>query len=298
MTTLRLGLLSTARINDEILGAAKETDRVEIAAVGSRETATAEAYAAEHDIARAHGSYEALLADAEVDAVYIPLPNALHHEWTMKALAAGKHVLCEKPYSRHPEEVEAAFAAAETAGLVLMEAFMYRHHPQTRHVEQLVREGTLGRLLSIRGCFTFPLTDLTNVRASTELDGGALMDVGCYCVSGARLLAGAGSCSRSLARTRCSPCSHRGGSTGLATFSSPATGRPSGSRWRLRTRTRSSSRTSQTRLPVQLRRSSDASTRSDRPVRSTHSWRSQLPLDVRFWDSPNCGLFANDLTGR
>ena len=108
----------------------------------------------------------------------------------MKALAAGKHVLCEKPYSRHPDEVEAAFAAAETAGLVLMEAFMYRHHPQTRLVEQLVRDGSLGRLLSIRACFTFPLTDLTNVRASTELDGGALMDVGCYCVSGARLLAG------------------------------------------------------------------------------------------------------------
>ncbi len=190
MSTLRLGLLSTARINDEILAAAIDTEQVEIAAVGSRDGAKAEAYAAQHGIPRAHGSYEALLADAEVDAVYISLPNALHHEWTMKALAAGKHVLCEKPYSRHPDEVEAAFAAAETAGLVLMEAFMYRHHPQTRLVEQLVREGTLGRLLSIRACFTFPLTDLTNVRASTELDGGALMDVGCYCVSGARLLAG------------------------------------------------------------------------------------------------------------
>ena len=148
------------------------------------------AYAAQHGIARAHGSYEALLAEAEVEAVYVSLPNALHHEWTMKALAAGKHVLCEKPYSRHPDEVEAAFAAAETADLVLMEAFMYRHHPQTRLVEQLVQAGALGRLLSIRACFTFPLTDLTNVRASTELDGGALMDVGCYCVSGARLLAG------------------------------------------------------------------------------------------------------------
>ena len=190
MSALRLGLLSTARINDEILAAASDTERVEIVAVGSRERAKADAYAAQHGIPRAHGSYEALLADAEVDAVYISLPNALHHEWTMKALAAGKHVLCEKPYSRHPDEVEAAFAAAETAGLVLMEAFMYRHHPQTRLVEQLVRDGTLGRLLSIRACFTFPLTDLTNVRASTELDGGALMDVGCYCVSGARLLAG------------------------------------------------------------------------------------------------------------
>jgi D-xylose 1-dehydrogenase (NADP+, D-xylono-1,5-lactone-forming) len=190
MSALRLGLLSTARINDEIIAAADGASGVEIVAVGSREGTKAEAYAAERGIPRAHGSYEALLADVEVDAVYISLPNGLHHDWTMKALAAGKHVLCEKPYSRHPDEVEAAFAAAETAGLVLMEAFMYRHHPQTRLVEQVVREGRLGRLLSIGACFTFPLTDLTNVRATPELDGGALMDVGCYCVSGARLLAG------------------------------------------------------------------------------------------------------------
>ena len=190
MSALRLGLLSTARINDEILAAANETDRVEIAGVGSRDPAKADAYAAAHGIPRAHGSYEALLTDPELDAVYISLPNGLHHDWTMKALAAGKHVLCEKPYSRHPEEVEEAFAAAEASGLVLMEAFMYRHHPQTRLVERLVREGALGRLLSIRATFTFPLRDHTNVRAKPELDGGALMDVGCYCISGARLLAG------------------------------------------------------------------------------------------------------------
>ena len=190
MSALRLGLLSTARINDEILAAASATDRVEIVGVGSRDAATANAYAAEHGIPRAYGSYEALLTDPELDAVYISLPNGLHHDWTMKALAAGKHVLCEKPYSRHPEEVEEAFAAAEASGLVLMEAFMYRHHPQTRLVERLVREGALGRLLSIRATFTFPLRDHTNVRAKPELDGGALMDVGCYCISGARLLAG------------------------------------------------------------------------------------------------------------
>ena len=190
MSALRLGLLSTARINDEILAAANETDRVEIAGVGSRDPAKADAYAAAHGIPRAYGSYEALLTDPELDAVYISLPNGLHHDWTMKALAAGKHVLCEKPYSRHPEEVEEAFAAAEASGLVLMEAFMYRHHPQTRLVERLVREGALGRLLSIRATFTFPLRDHTNVRAKPELDGGALMDVGCYCISGARLLAG------------------------------------------------------------------------------------------------------------
>ncbi len=190
MSALRLGLLSTARINDEILAAASETDRVEIAGVGSRDAAKADAYAAAHGIARAHGSYEALLTDPELDAVYISLPNGLHHEWTMKVLAAGKHVLCEKPYSRHPTEVEAAFDVAEKAGLVLMEAFKYRHHPQTRLVERLVREGALGKLLSIRATFTFPLRDHANVRAQPDLDGGALMDVGCYCISGARLLAG------------------------------------------------------------------------------------------------------------
>ena len=190
MSALRLGLLSTARINDEILAAANETDKVEIVGVGSRDAAKADAYAAAHGIPRAHGSYEELLTDPELDAVYISLPNALHHEWTMKALAAGKHVLCEKPYSRHPTEVEEAFDVAEEAGLVLMEAFMYRHHPQTRLVERLVREEALGRLLSIRATFTFPLRDHTNVRARPDLDGGALMDVGCYCISGARLLAG------------------------------------------------------------------------------------------------------------
>jgi len=190
MSAVRLGLLSTARINDEILAAARETDRVEIVAVGSRDAAKANAYAAAHGIPRAHGSYEALLADPELDAVYISLPNGLHHAWTMQALAAGKHVLCEKPYSRRPEEVDEAFDAAEAAGLVVMEAFMYRHHPQTCLIERLVREGALGRLLSIRATFTFPLRDETNVRAQPALDGGALMDVGCYCISGARLLAG------------------------------------------------------------------------------------------------------------
>jgi xylose dehydrogenase (NAD/NADP) len=190
MSTLRLGLLSTANINREILGAAAQTERVDVVAVGSRGRDTADAYAAEHGIARAHGSYDDLLTDDGVDAVYISLPNGMHHDWTMRALAAGKHVLCEKPYTRHPAEVEEAFAAAATGGLVLMEAFMYRHHPQTREIERLVREGAIGRLMAVRGTFTFPLHDLSNVRAQPELDGGALMDTGCYCISGARLVAG------------------------------------------------------------------------------------------------------------
>ena len=187
---MKLGLLSTADINLQIIGGAAETERVEILAVGSRDGARAQAYAAEHGIPRAHASYEDLLADTDLDAIYISLPNGMHHEWTMKALAAGKHVLCEKPYSRHPAEVDEAFDAAEGAGLILAEAFMYRHHPQTKEIERLVREGAIGRLRSVRSLFSFPLTDLTNVRADPGLDGGALMDVGCYCVSGARIVAG------------------------------------------------------------------------------------------------------------
>ena len=187
---LRLGLLSTARINRAILDAAGVTDRVEVAAVASRDGTRANEYAREHGIPRAHGSYEELFSDSEVDAVYIPLPNRLHHEWTLRALAAGKHVLCEKPYSRRPSEVEDAFELAEGSGLVLMEAFMYRHHPQMHRVGELVSGGAVGRLRAIRAVFRFRLDDETNVRLQPELDGGALMDVGCYCVSGARLLVG------------------------------------------------------------------------------------------------------------
>jgi D-xylose 1-dehydrogenase (NADP+, D-xylono-1,5-lactone-forming) len=187
---LRLGLLSTARINLEILTAASVTDRVQVVAVASREQARAEAYAREHGLPRAHGSYEALLADPEVDAIYIPLPNGLHHEWTMRALRAGKHVLCEKPYSRHPAEVEEAFSLAEESGLLLMEAFMYRHHPQTEIVADLVASGGVGWPRMLKAGFSFELASLDDIRASPELDGGALMDVGCYCVSGLRLLCG------------------------------------------------------------------------------------------------------------
>jgi D-xylose 1-dehydrogenase (NADP+, D-xylono-1,5-lactone-forming) len=187
---VRLGLLSTANINRQILGGAAASDRVEVVAVASRDELRAQAYALEHAIPRPYGSYDDLLADGEVDAVYVSLPNGLHHEWTLRALAAGKHVLCEKPYSRRAAEAEEAFDVAERAGLVLMEAFMYRHHPQTRRVAELVAEGAIGRLRFVRTAFSFALEDDTNVRALPELDGGALMDIGCYCVSGARLFAG------------------------------------------------------------------------------------------------------------
>jgi D-xylose 1-dehydrogenase (NADP+, D-xylono-1,5-lactone-forming) len=185
---VKLGLLSTANINAMLIAGAP--DEVELAAVGSRDASRAEEYARENGITRAHGSYEALLADDDLDAVYISLPNGLHHEWTLKALEAGKHVLCEKPYSRRPNEVEEAWDAADAAGLVLMEAFMYRHHPQAEKARALVADGAIGRLRTIRATFSFRLDDHSNIRMSAELDGGALMDVGCYCVSGSRLLGG------------------------------------------------------------------------------------------------------------
>jgi xylose dehydrogenase (NAD/NADP) len=129
-----------------------------------------------------------VLADPDVEAVYIALPNALHVEWSVRALEAGKHVLCEKPLSRHPEEVERAFDAAERAGRVLAEAFMWRHHPQARRLVELLPR--VGELRLVRASFSFPLADPGDVRLSRELEGGALMDVGCYCVSGSRLVAG------------------------------------------------------------------------------------------------------------
>jgi len=184
------GVLSTAHINEKILAGARASDRVDVVAVASRDEQRASRYAAEHGIERAYGSYEALLADTDVEAVYISLPNGLHVEWSIRALEAGKHVLCEKPLDRRPAEVERAFDAADTAGRILMEAFMYRHNPQTRRLASLVEAGAVGRLRLVRAAFSFSLQDDGNVRLDPRLDGGSLMDVGCYCVSGARLLAG------------------------------------------------------------------------------------------------------------
>ncbi|HXV35213.1 MAG TPA: Gfo/Idh/MocA family oxidoreductase [Gaiellaceae bacterium] len=184
------GIISTANINRLVLAGAHESDRADVIAVASRDRARAEAYANEHAIERAYGSYEALLADGDVEAVYISLPNSLHVEWSIRALEAGKHVLCEKPLDRRPEEVERAFDAAERAGRILTEAFMYRHNPQTAKLVELAESGAIGDLRLVRSAFSFSLGDPENVRLAAGLDGGALMDVGCYCVSGSRLLAG------------------------------------------------------------------------------------------------------------
>jgi D-xylose 1-dehydrogenase (NADP+, D-xylono-1,5-lactone-forming) len=184
------GLLSTARINRLVLAGARKSDRVDVVAVASRNAESAESYAREHGIERALGSYEALLEDDGVEAVYISLPNSMHIEWSVRALEAGKHVLCEKPLTRRAAEAERAFDAADRSGRLLMEAFMYRHHPQTARLKALLGDGAIGRLQLIRAAFSFTVADPANIRLLGDLDGGALMDVGCYCVSGSRLLAG------------------------------------------------------------------------------------------------------------
>src|SRR5262249_52550669 len=185
---MRWGILSTAQVNARIVAAIRGAGG-EVVAVASRDAARAGAYAQEWGIERAYGSYDDLLGDPRVDAVYVPLPDALHCEWSVRALAAGRHVLCEKPLAQRGEDAEAMFDAAGRAGCVLMEGLMYRHHPQTRELEQLVADGAVGRLLSVRAWFTVELGDPANIRLRPELGGGALWGIGCYCVSSARLLA-------------------------------------------------------------------------------------------------------------
>jgi len=190
VTPVKWGILSTANINGKLLAGAAESVEVEVVAVGSRDRSRAEEFARHWQIERAYGSYDELLADPDVEAVYIPLPNSMHCDWSVRALEAGKHVLCEKPMSRHPADVEAAFDAAERTGRLLTEAFMYRHNPQTARLTELVAAGAIGELRVIRSAFTYLLLDHDNIRLRTDVEGGALMDIGCYCVSGSRLLGG------------------------------------------------------------------------------------------------------------
>jgi D-xylose 1-dehydrogenase (NADP+, D-xylono-1,5-lactone-forming) len=187
---VKWGILSTADINRKVIPGVRASEKAELTAVASRDQRRADEYAREWQIDRAYGSYEALLEDTDVEAVYISLPNTLHCEWSSRAVEAGKHVLCEKPLSRHVGDVESAFDAAERNGRIVMEAFMYRHNPQTARLRQLVDEGAIGDLRLVRSCFSYSLYDAENIRLRTDVEGGSLMDVGCYCVSGSRLLAG------------------------------------------------------------------------------------------------------------
>lgn len=187
---LRWGLLSTARINRALIPALRGSRRNLLTAVASRSQETANAFAKEWGIPRALGSYQALIEDPDIEVIYNPLPNSLHAEWTIKALRAGKHVLCEKPLALSVSQVDEMSAAAQESGCVLAEAFMYRHHPQTLKAQELVNSGALGALRLIRGAFTFTLTREGNYRFLKEMGGGSLWDVGCYPVNYARTLVG------------------------------------------------------------------------------------------------------------
>lgn len=187
---LKWGILGTGRINRALIPPLTISPRNKLLAVASRTPERAKAYAAEKNIERAYGSYEALLADPEIDAVYISLPNTLHVEWSTKAAAAGKHVLCEKPLGMSVEDVDRVEEAAKRYGVVIAEAFMYRHHPQTLKVVELINEGVIGRLQLIRGGFTFDLDRPGDIRIKPELGGGSIWDVGCYPISYARTAAG------------------------------------------------------------------------------------------------------------
>jgi D-xylose 1-dehydrogenase (NADP+, D-xylono-1,5-lactone-forming) len=186
---VRWGILGTGSINRRFLAHTREAANARFVAVGSRTPERAAAFAAEYEIPRSHGSYEALLGDPAVDALYICLPNSLHHEWTMRALDAGKHVLCEKPYSRRAQEVVDAFDRAQSAGLLLMEAIMFRYTPQARRFAELLPE--IGTIQTVRTTFSFAPLDPADIRLAADLDGGSLMDLGTYCISGSRLVAGA-----------------------------------------------------------------------------------------------------------
>ncbi|MGB7158727.1 MAG: Gfo/Idh/MocA family oxidoreductase [Tepidisphaeraceae bacterium] len=189
---LRWGILGTGNIARQFAAGVKSSRRSTIVAAGSRQLATAQEFSTAHAIPAAYGTYDELLADRDVDAVYNSLPNSLHHEWTIKALRAGKHVLCEKPFAVDVAQSQEMFGEARRAGRVLVEAFMYRSHPLTHAIVETIRSGAIGELRLIRTSFCYRTTKIDgNVRFRPDLAGGALMDIGCYCVNFSRLIAGA-----------------------------------------------------------------------------------------------------------
>ena len=187
----RWGVLSTANIAvRKVIPGIQRADRCEVVAIASRDPQRASRFATAHGIARAHGSYEALLSDPDVDAVYIPLPNHLHARWTVEAARAGKHVLCEKPLAMDGEEATRMVEACRSHGVRLMEAFMYRLHPSWEAVRQLVASGRIGDLRSVQSWFSYFNDDPSNIRNIAETGGGALYDIGCYSINLSRMLFG------------------------------------------------------------------------------------------------------------
>ena len=187
---IRWGLLGTAHINRRIIPALRDARRSRLVAVASRTAERARAYAAEWHVPIAHSSYDALLRDPNVDAIYLPLPNALHVEWTLRALDCDKHVLCEKPLALSPEDVDRIAAVARARERVVVEAFMYRHEPLTARLLQLVHDGTIGDITMMSCVFTYEQSREHDVRLDPTLGGGSLWDIGCYCVNAVRLVAG------------------------------------------------------------------------------------------------------------
>ncbi len=189
--TLRIGILGAARIAPAaLIKPASDNAEVEIAAVAARDTTRAQAFAARHGIASVHPSYEALIADPSVDAIYNPLPNGLHGRWTRAALAAGKHVLCEKPFTANASEAREIAQLAAASDRVVMEAFHYRYHPLALRVEEIVASGELGTLQRVETALCFPLPKFSDIRYNFSLAGGATMDAGCYAVHMARTFGG------------------------------------------------------------------------------------------------------------
>lgn len=188
---LRIGVLGCANIARQFIRDVAASARVRVVAVASRNADTAAAFAQAHGVGRHHGSYEALLADPEVDAIYLPLPNSLHAEWTIKAAQAGKHVLCEKPLALNAAEARAMYAAGRAHGVMVLEAYPYYFQPQTGAMLQLLHGGAIGRVRSVQACFGFQLGNpATNIRMKPELGGGALLDAGSYALSLIRLVMG------------------------------------------------------------------------------------------------------------
>jgi predicted dehydrogenase len=192
MDAVRWGILSTAGIaTGKVIAGMQHADRCEVLAIASRDERRARDAASSLGIPRAYGSYEALLADPDVDAVYVPLPNHLHPEWTMRAARAGKHVLCEKPLAMTAAEAREMVAACEDAGVRLMEAFMYRLHPSWVAAREVVASGRIGSLVAVDTWFSYFNDDPANIRNIREAGGGALYDIGCYAVNLSRMLFGA-----------------------------------------------------------------------------------------------------------
>jgi predicted dehydrogenase len=188
---LRIGVLGAAKIAPQaIVAPARLSSEATLVAVAARDPARARAFAAKQAIARVHETYEALLADPGIDAVYIPLPNGVHGAWAIRAVKAGKHVLCEKPVAANAEEAAAMARAAAETGRVMMEAFHYRYHPLAQRMADIVASGELGEVRTIRSSMCFPLPLFKDIRYRFDLAGGAMMDAGCYAVHMARLVGG------------------------------------------------------------------------------------------------------------